>query len=551
VNDSPVSAADGPYTVTEDEPLSVSTPGVLGNDTDIDGDNLTATVVTSTAHGALVLDANGAFTYTPNANYNGPDAFTYEACDGSICVEAEVTLSVTSVNDSPVANDDLFSGDEDGGISGNVLVNDTDVDSLSLTAVEITPPANGTLNLNANGSFAYTPSLDYSGPDAFTYEVCDSSGACDSATVNLTVVAVADTPSLSVEPATGSEGTPISLTIAAVSTDTDGSENLEITISNMPSGATLSAGTEINGSWILTPNLLPGLMLTVPDDGLYTLLVAATVTEPSNGVTSTATASLPVTITNVAPTVNSFDLSATTVRVGEDLTATVSISDPGGNETLSVIFDWGDGSTETITTTDGTVTVDGVHQYQLEGFYIIILTISDGDSTTQATSETVIVYSPGSAFLTGGGTINVYKGMCLYSNRCANKSGTANSGFDAQYPDPNSAPGGSTQFTFSEGGLDFFAGSYDWLIIVGGWAQYGGIGTINGSGQYRFIVTVIDRDVDTYFGVETDRFGLIIIDMQDGKVVFDTALSPEASTTYFGTVPAIGGAAVKIHKSGQ
>jgi VCBS repeat-containing protein len=551
VNDSPIPTADGPYTVTEDLPLNIPAPGILGNDTDIDGDNLTATVVTTTAYGDLVMDSTGAFVYTPNSNYNGPDAFTYAVCDGTVCVEAEVTLDVTTINDPPVASDDTFSGDEDTNIIGSVQLNDMDVDSLALTAMQVTTPGHGSLTLDPNGDFAYTPTTDFSGLDAFTYELCDSDGACDNASVTLVINAVADTPSLITAPASGLEGTPFPLTITAASTDSDGSEKLDINVLGLPEGATLSAGSKSGTIWTLGPDDLPGMMLTVPNNGLYTLTVQVTAIEQDNSATNTVAASLPVTVTNVTPTVDSIDLSATTVRVGEDLTATISISDPGGEETLTATFDWGDGTTETITTTDSTVTIDGVHQYQVEGFYIIILTIDDGDSTTEATSELLTVYSPGDSFLTGGDSINVYREMCQLSTRCANKSGTANSGFSAQYPDASSDPEGTTQFTFSEGGLEFFADSYQWLIIVGGWAQYGGTGTINGIGQYAFVITAMDADVDTYFGIETDRFGIKIIDVIDNdKIVFDTALSPDASMDYFGTVPTIGGATVKIHKSG-
>ncbi|MDX1409200.1 MAG: tandem-95 repeat protein, partial [Saprospiraceae bacterium] len=427
VNDSPVSSTDGPYAVTEDVALHVPAPGVLGNDSDIDGDSLTAYLVTAPTNGLLELGSSGAFTYTADLDYNGPDGFAYEACDGTVCVEANVTLQVTAVNDPPVGTDDQFGGDEDNDITGNVLTNDIDVDSPNLLVQELSSPAHGALSLDVDGDFTYSPALDYSGMDTFTYEVCDSGGLCDSATVNLAISAVVDTPSLTVAPASGQEGTPITLSITAAPGDTDGSESLEIKVSGLPAGAYLSAGTVNGGVWTLNPEELAGLSLTIPDDGTYTLTVEATATEQGTNLTNTVSTALPVTVTNVAPTVDSIDLSSTSVRVGEDLTATVSISDPGGGETLTVTFDWGDGTTETFTTSDGTVTIDGVHQYQVEGFFIIVLTIDDGDSSTEATSETLIVYNPGDAFLTGGGSINVYKGMCSYSNRCANKGGTANS----------------------------------------------------------------------------------------------------------------------------
>jgi VCBS repeat-containing protein len=285
-----------------------------------------------------------------------------------VCVEAGVTLAISAVNDTPAPTDDTGSGDEDTTISGNVLSNDQDVDSPTLTASEVTGPVSGTLSLDPNGDFSYTPNSDYSGPDSFTYEVCDGDAACASATVALTVIAVADTPSLSVTPAFGSEGTPFALNITAAANDLDGSEDLEITISNLPEGATLSAGTQNGSSWTLEPGDLSGLMATFADNGSYTLNVQATASEQSNGDTSAVTASLPVSVTNVAPTIDSIELSSTSVQVGEELTATISISDPGSGETLTVTFDWGDGITETFTTTDGTITIDGVHLYLVGGF---------------------------------------------------------------------------------------------------------------------------------------------------------------------------------------
>src|SRR5207249_2945099 len=82
VNDAPVAVNDNQLAI-EDTPLSVSAPGVLSNDTDVDGDALTAVLVTGPAHGSLTLNANGSFSYTPAPNYNGADSFKYKANDGS------------------------------------------------------------------------------------------------------------------------------------------------------------------------------------------------------------------------------------------------------------------------------------------------------------------------------------------------------------------------------------------------------------------------------------------------------------------------------------
>lgn len=101
VNHPPVAANDA-YPVNEDTPLTVPAPGVLGNDSDPDGNPITAVKVGDPAHGTVVLNANGSFTYTPTANYSGSDAFSYEANDGTLnSAPATVTITVNFVNDPP------------------------------------------------------------------------------------------------------------------------------------------------------------------------------------------------------------------------------------------------------------------------------------------------------------------------------------------------------------------------------------------------------------------------------------------------------------------
>ena len=112
-NDAPVAVADS-YSTNEDTALTVTAPGVLGNDTDVDGDALTAILVAGPSHGSLALNGNGSFTYTPGANYNGSDAFTYKANDGQADSNvATVSLTVNPVNDAPVAVADSYSTNED------------------------------------------------------------------------------------------------------------------------------------------------------------------------------------------------------------------------------------------------------------------------------------------------------------------------------------------------------------------------------------------------------------------------------------------------------
>ena len=192
VNDAPV-AADDSYTATEDTALTVAAPGVLGNDTDVDaGDASSAVLVTGPAHGTLALNADGSFTYTPAANYCGADSFTYKANDGDADSNvATVTLTVTCVNDAPVAANDSYTATEDTALTiaaPGVLSNDTDVDTGDASsAVLVTGPAHGTLALNADGAFTYTPAANYCGADSFSYKANDGDADSNVATVTLTV----------------------------------------------------------------------------------------------------------------------------------------------------------------------------------------------------------------------------------------------------------------------------------------------------------------------------------------------------------------------------
>ncbi|MBI2215948.1 MAG: tandem-95 repeat protein, partial [Candidatus Rokubacteria bacterium] len=155
---------------------------------------LNAVLVEGPQHGAVTLNADGSFTYTPAADYHGPDGFSYVARDPTDAqsLVAAVSLSVTPVNDGPVAADDAYTAPGDGTLPAsptrNVLANDADVDGPALTAtlVDGSGPQHGTLALNANGTFTFTPVPGYLGPDGFRYVVSDGS-LSDEGVVSLTV----------------------------------------------------------------------------------------------------------------------------------------------------------------------------------------------------------------------------------------------------------------------------------------------------------------------------------------------------------------------------
>ena len=208
VNDAPIANPDN-YSTDEDVALTVNAAnGVLANDTDEEGDALTALLVTATTNGTINLNPNGSFTYTPNPNYSGADTFTYRARDnGTPAAQSNppttVTITVNPLNDPPIAAADSYTTAEDTtlnvGVGLGVLANDVDADSADvLTAVLVDDVANGTLTLNVDGSLAYTPAADFFGADSFTYLAADNSAAppgplqSDTVTVMIDVTPVND-----------------------------------------------------------------------------------------------------------------------------------------------------------------------------------------------------------------------------------------------------------------------------------------------------------------------------------------------------------------------
>ncbi|HKY52887.1 MAG TPA: ExeM/NucH family extracellular endonuclease, partial [Anaerolineales bacterium] len=188
LNAAPV-ATDDNYSTDEDTALNVAAPGVLANDTDGNGDALAAILVSGPSNGSLTLNADGSFSYTPAADFNGTDSFTYKANDGVADSNvATVTITVNAVNDSPVANpDSLIVAKNSSGIV-LALANDLDVDGDTLTVVSFTQGAHGTVKYSTkNNNFRYTPAKGFTGTDTFTYTISDGNGGTATATVTITV----------------------------------------------------------------------------------------------------------------------------------------------------------------------------------------------------------------------------------------------------------------------------------------------------------------------------------------------------------------------------
>ena len=195
-NDLPI-GRDDLYGLVNNSALTIpDSLGILSNDTDVDGDSIFASLLDSTKHGSLVLTDGGGFTYTPDQDYIGTDAFKYNLSDGLFVTDTIfVNLIITS---RPVSNDDSYTVGEDSLLvvlsTTGVLSNDVDEDSDDLTATLVETTTKGELLFSSDGSFEYSPERDYYGPDSFTYTTSDGVLVSDTSTATITITAGNDNP---------------------------------------------------------------------------------------------------------------------------------------------------------------------------------------------------------------------------------------------------------------------------------------------------------------------------------------------------------------------
>ena len=326
-NTAPVAMADV-YTVVEGSILTVNpATGVLSNDTDIDGNVLSAVLVNGPAQGILTLNSDGSFTYTHDGSETLSDRFTYQASDGMAnSTIATVTLTITPVNDAPVAVADAY-GVPRGGLltvasATGVLANDTDAERAALTAVLVTGPTQGTLTLSADGSFTYTHNGSGAPGDGFTYRAGDGVDLSAETTVTITAIPANTAPVAVADAYVVDEGATLTVTptngVLRNDTDAEG-DALTAVLVTSPAHGTLTLN--VNGSFTYTHN------------GSETTSDRFTYQARDGSATSVvATVTLTVTAVNDAPVVTAATFLLPENSADGTVVGTVTFTDPDAGQ---------------------------------------------------------------------------------------------------------------------------------------------------------------------------------------------------------------------------
>lgn len=379
VNDAPVALPTFP-----DVPEDTPTPFTLGA-TDVDGDALTFTITSPPSHGDISNVPDG--TYSPDENYFGSDEFTFIASDGFLEDTATVDVTVTPVNDPPVA--DPQSGvpvDEDGAITITLTGSDIDDDDNDLTFDIDAQPAHGTVDLTGS-SAEYQPNPDYDGTDSFTFTASDDDEATSApATISLTVTAINDTPVIDDIP---DQSIPMGGSFAPISLD-DYVNDVD------------NSDDEIEWSTSATTNITVEITARIAEITVesqdWVGSESVTFTATDTGDLSAAT-EVAFTVTNSSPTITGIDdrviavngtTGALAFTIDDEETSPGSLDVTAVSSNQTVVPD----SNITLGGTGGSRTISIVPATDERGTSTISVTVSDGLSSTVETFDLTVNAAP-------------------------------------------------------------------------------------------------------------------------------------------------------------
>jgi VCBS repeat-containing protein len=511
------------------------------------------------------IDPSGKLTYTPAPGVFGMATVTVQLHDNGGTANGGVdasaaqtfTITVTPVNQAPSftkgANQTALEdagAQSAGGWATNISAGPSNESAQVLDFV-VTNDNNTLFSsqpaIDATGKLTYTPAANANGLATVTVKLHDNGGTANGGvdtsptqTFTIMVTPVNDAPTFNlIAGSTAAEDAgPQSVTGELTNASAGPNENgqkVTLTVTN-DNNALFTAQPSIDLAtgrltYTSAPNANGSATVTVKlqDDG-----------GTANGGVDQTTKTFVITVTPVddAPVITTVYGPVKPIALGGAISVTgaftdVDLGDTPPDSHVGTI-DWGDGTTSSLTIASGSGTsrnFSGSHTYAAPGVYTIVAHVKDaGGLTGDATCKyPVVVFDSNGGFVTGGGWINSPTGKAAF-------------GLVSKYNQGQAAPDGDTQFQGP--GFNFKSTSCDWLVISGPKAQYLGSGTINGTGNYGFMVTVIDGSLTAKHG--SDMFRIKIWDKSSGAVIYDNQPGAPDSADPTG---ATGGGSIRIHNN--
>ncbi len=245
-----------------------------------------------------------------------------------------------------------------------------------------------------------------------------------------------------------------------------------------------------------------------------------------------------VVITSVTAPINPIQLIQSTA-------VSAAFTDSDDSNAHTATWSWGDGTSSAGTVNQAANSVAGSHTYATPGVYAISVTVMDGsgNDATKTAVNYVVIYDPSGSFVTGGGWIISPPGAYPANPTL---TGQANFGFVSKYTPGNNIPTGNTTFKFKAGDFNFKSTEYEWLVVAGPNAKFKGIGKVNNNGNYGFMVTGVDGQING--GGGADKFRIKIWNIGNGGVVYDNKMgAPETGND----ATVIEGGSITIHNGGN
>ena len=369
-NTAPVAKNDT-ATTAEDTAVTIA---VLANDTDANDDTLTITAVTPGANGTVVHTGT-TVTYTPKADSHGTDAFTYTVSDGKGgTVTGNVSVTVTPVNDTPLAYNSTLTTAEDTSASGTLSASDVDKEAMSYQLISQGSRGTVTLTNTATGAYTYSPQPNLFGTDTFTFHVSDGKATSSVATVAVTITPINDVPVAVSDTVKTAEDKAVTITVLGNDTDADGDP---LTITAVTPGAN---GTVVHTGTAVT--------YTPKRDFHGTDAFTYTVSDSKSG-TATGQVSITVTAVNDTPVAHNGTL---TTPAATKTSGTLSASDVDKDTLTYQLVSQGSKGTITLTNT-----TTGAYTYrakpEMTGTDTFTFRVSDGKATSNTATVTVTIMS--------------------------------------------------------------------------------------------------------------------------------------------------------------